>query len=213
MTGAQELADHPGSRPLVSREVRLHGAKWDVATDTVDLDPQTRVRRDVVVHPGAVGVLALDDAGRVMLVQQYRHPVRATLWELPAGLLDVPGEAPLSCARRELFEEAHLRADRWDVLVDVYASPGMSDEVYRIFLARGVSPVPAAERHVQEAEERDMPTRWVPLGEAVEAVRTGRIRNAMAVVGLLAAHEAVADAWRTLRPATDPWPGAASSTG
>jgi 8-oxo-dGTP pyrophosphatase MutT (NUDIX family) len=205
VTDDQPLADQPGARPVLAREVRYRGAKWDVVTDTVELDPDTRVRRDVVVHPGAVGVLALDD-DRVLLLQQYRHPVEASLWELPAGLLDVVGEDPLDCARRELYEEAHLRADRWDVLVDVFSSPGMCNEAYRVYLARDLTAVPEADRHEQQDEERDMVVRWCPLGDAVAAVAAGDLHNAMAVVGLLAAQRARADGWRWLRPASAPWP-------
>ena len=72
--------------------------KWDVVTETVELDADTTVRRDVVVHPGAVGIVALDDADRLLLLRQYRHPVRSELWELPAGLLDVAGEDALQAA-------------------------------------------------------------------------------------------------------------------
>jgi ADP-ribose pyrophosphatase len=181
--------------------------KWDVVTDAVQLDAETVVQRDVVVHPGAVGVVAIDERERVLLLRQYRHPVASELWELPAGLLDVPGEAALECAHRELFEEAHLRADRWHVLVDVFSSPGMSGEAYRLFVARDVAPVPESERHRPQHEERDMPIRWLPLADAAEAVMSGAIHNAMAVVGILAAIRAQGDAWAGLRPADAPWPG------
>lgn len=97
----------------------------------------------MVEHPGAVGIVALDDAGRVFLVRQYRHPTRRHLWELPAGLLDVAGEPPLTAAHRELAEEAGLRARDWLVLVDALNSPGMSDEAIRLFLARGIEVIPA----------------------------------------------------------------------
>jgi len=203
---AASLADLPGARPVVNRETRYRGMKWDVVTDTVQLDAETVVRRDVVLHPGAVGVVALDEAGRVLLLRQYRHPVSGELWELPAGLLDVPGEDALDCARRELFEEAHLRAGRWEVLVDVFSSPGMSGEAYRLYVARDLDAVPEAERHQAEHEERHMPLRWVPLELAVEDVLAGRIHNAMAAVGLLAALRARDGGWVALRPDRAPWP-------
>ncbi len=106
--------------------------------------------RDVVVHPGAVGIIALDADERVLVVHQYRHPVGHRLVELPAGLLDVAGEPYLDAARRELYEEAHVRADQWSVLVDLFTSPGMTNESVRIFLAQGLSEVPEDERHVGE---------------------------------------------------------------
>jgi 8-oxo-dGTP pyrophosphatase MutT (NUDIX family) len=193
------------------RDVRRHeivykGMVWDLARDTVDLGEGGVVQREYVQHTGAVGVLALDDEGRVLFVEQYRHPVGMTLWELPAGLLDVEGETPLHAAQRELAEEADLRADRWDVLADWFNSPGGSTEALRLYLARGVSPVPEAERHQREAEELGMTARWVPLEEARDAVLAGALHNPGAVVGVLAACEARAQNWTTLRPADAPWP-------
>ena len=179
---------------------------WDLVRDTVDLGPAGQVRREYVRHPGAVCVLALDDDDRVLLVRQYRHPVRMELWELPAGLLDVAGEPPLEAARRELAEEADLRAGRWDVLIDWFNSPGGTDEALRCYLARDVSEVPPSQRFTRTAEELDMPTRWVPLDEAREAVLVGWIHNPGAVVGILAAGAARERGWTGLRPGDAPWP-------
>jgi 8-oxo-dGDP phosphatase len=201
-----ELSDLPDERPVTQITPRYQGMKWDVVTETVELDADTTVRRDVVVHPGAVGIVALDDAGRVLLLRQYRHPVRSELWELPAGLLDVAGEDALQAAARELFEEAHLRANHWEVLLDVYSSPGMCSEAYRVYLARDLTVVPIEQRHVPTAEERDMPTMWVELDTAIAAAAQGRIHNAMAVASVFAAARARDEEWRTLRPADAPWP-------
>jgi 8-oxo-dGDP phosphatase len=203
---AEPLADLFVSKPVSDVETVYQGLVWDVVRDTVDLGPGGTVRREYVRHTGAVGVLALDDQDRVLLIRQYRHPVGMELWELPAGLLDVDGEGPLAAARRELAEEADLRAGRWDVLVDWFNSPGGTSEAFRLYLARDVSPVPEAERHVREAEEHDMPVRWVPLDAARDAVLVGHLHNPSAVVGLLAAHAAREQGWRTLRPADAPWP-------
>ena len=201
-----DLVDLPGERPVTQVVTQYRGMKWDVVTETVQLDSKTSVRRDVVVHPGAVGIVAMDDHGRILLLRQYRHPVRSELWELPAGLLDVPGEDPVEAARRELYEEAHLRADRWDVLIDVYSSPGMCSEAYRVFLARDVTPVPDDERHVATAEERNMPLQWVGVDDAARAAASGRIHNAMAVASVFAIAHARDRGWSTLRPAAAPWP-------
>jgi ADP-ribose pyrophosphatase len=201
-----ELTDVALPRSVTATERRYTGMKWDVVTETVQLDEHTSVRRDVVVHPGAVGIVAMDDHERVLLLRQYRHPVRSQLWELPAGLLDVAGEDAVSAAARELFEEAHLRAARWDVLVDLYSSPGMCSEAYRIYLARELVEVPAEERHVPTAEERDMPMRWVDLDAAMAAVTAGHVHNAMAVAGIFAAARARDQDWRTLRAADASWP-------
>jgi 8-oxo-dGDP phosphatase len=168
--------------------------------------------RDVVVHPGAVGIIALDNAGQVLLLQQYRHAVSRLLWEPPAGLLDEPGEDPLEAAKRELYEEAHLQAQRWQVLLDVFTSPGMSDEAVRIYLARDISPADAP-RFVGADEEAHMPTVWLPLDAAVRAAQRGDLHNPLAVMGVLAASAAAREAFAGLRPADAPWPEASPFTG
>lgn len=192
--------------PVLAHERVLDGLIWDVVRDTVDLGAGGVVRREYVEHPGAVCILALDDEDRVLLLHQYRHPVRMLLWELPAGLLDVPGEPPLEAARRELAEEADLYAERWDVLVDWFNSPGGMNEALRCYLARGLAPVPEAERHERDGEELDMRLAWTTLDEAREAILDGRMHNPSAVVGILAACAAREKGWTTLRPADAPWP-------
>jgi ADP-ribose pyrophosphatase len=199
--------------PVISSEPRFRsGRVIDVWTDTVAMPDSSVATRDVVVHPGAVGIIALDDAGRVLLLRQYRHPVRRMLWEPPAGLLDESGESALDAAKRELYEEAHLQARRWDVLLDVFTSPGMTDEAIRIFLARGVSDA-TAERFVGHAEEADLPVRWVPLDTAVRLAQRGDLHNPIAVMGVLAAWAAAHEAFAGLRPPDSPWPEMSPFTG
>ncbi|HVQ17973.1 MAG TPA: NUDIX hydrolase [Actinomycetes bacterium] len=205
MTDGGPLADQRAPREVLRRAAQYQGNKWSLVVDDVLLDGGVHVRRDVVVHPGAVGVVALDEQDRVVLIRQYRHPVEWELWELPAGLLDEPGESPLAAAKRELFEEAHLRAGEWDTLLDMYSSPGMTSELVRVYLARQLSEVPDNERHVQTEEERDMPTRRLDLTQACQAVMEGRIHNAMAVAGVLATDQARRTEWSGLRPADEPW--------
>jgi ADP-ribose pyrophosphatase len=175
-----------------------------VRTDQVTMPGGNVSQRDVVVHPGAVGVVALDDQGRVMLIKQYRHPVAETLWELPAGLLDVEGEQALATAKRELAEEAGLQAERWDVLADLLSSPGMTDEAVRVYLARQVSET--GRERSDENEEADLELEWIDLDEAVRSVLSGGIRNALAVVGLLAAARARDNGFENLREQDAPWP-------
>lgn len=193
-------------RPVPRRELVHEGLIWDVVRDTVDLGPGGVVRREYIDHPGAVCVIALDADERVLLLRQYRHPVQMALWEPPAGLLDVAGEPPVLAAQRELAEEADLLADRWDVLIDWFNSPGGMNEALRCFLARDVRAVPEHERHERTAEEIDMPVRWIPLDEARDAVLAGRIHNPAAVIGILAACTARDAGWTTLRPTDAPWP-------
>jgi len=203
---ARVLADVPAPRDVVATRRVHEGRVFDLRADEVDLGPGGTVTREYIDHPGAVAVVALDDDERVLLLRQYRHPVRRELWEVPAGLLDVPGEAAYLGAARELAEEADLRAERWDVLVDYFTTPGGSNEALRVFLARGLSAVPEAERFEREAEELDMELRWVPLDEAVDAVLAGRVHNPSAVAGVLAAAASRAGGWASLRPADAPWP-------
>lgn len=174
------------------------------------------VDRDVVVHPGAVGVVALDDDGAMLLVRQYRHCAGRRLWEPPAGLLDEPGEPALATARRELAEEAQMRADEWHVLLDAFTSPGMSDEALRIFLARGLHPVPDADRFQGEHEEADLEVAFAALDDVVEAALAGRLHNPIVVMGSLAAARRRDAGWTGLRAADAPWPerpGGAGSKG
>jgi len=166
----------------------------------------TVVHRDYQVHPGSVGVLALDDEGRVLVIRQYRHPVRQKLWEIPAGLLDVPGENPLHAAQRELYEEAHVKAEDWRVLADVYTTPGGCDEAVRIFLARDLSEA-EGERFEVEHEEIDLEYDRVPLDELARGVLAGELHNNCLVVGVLALLAARnGDGLDALRPAEAPWP-------
>lgn len=201
MTAPAPLADVPGERPVLDSRVVHRGLVWDVVRETVELGPYRTVVREYVRHPGAVAVIALDEADRVLLLRQYRHPAGAELWEPPAGLLDVPGEDPVAAARRELAEEADLTATRWWVLTDYLTTPGGSDEALRVYLARGLAEVPHAERHRREDEEADMEPVWVPLDDAVTAVLAGRVRNPSTAVGVLAAAAARARGWADLREA------------
>jgi len=166
--------------------------------------------RAVVSRPAAVTIVALDDDGRVFLLSQYRHPVGGFLLELPAGLLDKPGETPYEAARRELYEEAALRAATWHTLADLRVSPGALDQLVRIYLARDLTVVPEDARYelgqAGEYEEADFRTEWRTLDDAVEQVHSGEIQNSGTVAGLLAAYTARALSWKPLRPADLPWP-------
>jgi len=204
-----DLTDRLEQCPVLDSAVVFKGVVWDVRRDTVDLGEAGTVRREYVDHPGAVSIVALRQvAGRdqVLLIQQYRHPVGAFEWELPAGLLDVAGEPPWLGAARELHEEADLIAGRWHVLIDYFGSPGGISEALRVFLARDLIGVRHGERFTREGEEHGMPVCWVDLDEAHEAVMAGQLHNPSAVVGILTAHAARARDWATLRPHDAPWP-------
>ncbi|WP_328783754.1 NUDIX hydrolase [Streptomyces canus] len=178
------IKDAPEEWEIRATETPFVGNKTSVRTDEVVMPDGSVVGRDYQVHPGSVGVLALDDEDRVLLIRQYRHPVRQKLWEIPAGLLDVPGENPLHAAQRELYEEAHVKAEDWRVLTDVYTSPGGCDEAIRIFLARGLSEA-EEERFAVEDEEIDLEYARVPVSELVRGVLAGELHNNCLVVGVL----------------------------
>ncbi|MFI7215467.1 NUDIX domain-containing protein [Micromonospora maritima] len=182
------------------------GRIFSVVSDDVTMPGGGTAARDYVRHVGAVAVVALDDAGQVVLIRQYRHPVGRHLWELPAGLMDVSGEDLAAAAARELAEEADLTAGRVDVLVDLHSSPGFSDEVVRVFLARDLGDVPAEQRHDRRDEEADLQVVRVDLDEAVRMVLAGEITNASCVAGLLAAARARETGFTELRRPEAPLP-------
>jgi len=201
-----EVADAVEPRPVVASTLQYPGRIWSVRTDDVEWTSEHHIQRDFVVHTGAVGIIALDDAERVLLIRQYRHPVGMALFEPPAGLLDVDGESPLATAKRELLEEAGVLAKSWNVLYDSFTTPGGSSETFRCFLARGLSAAPKGRVMTGEAEESDLPQVWVPLDEAKELVLAGKIGNPTAVTGILAAWAARAGGWTSLRDEDAPWP-------
>ena len=174
-------------------------------SDQVSMPAGGTSQRDVVELPGAVGIVALDESERVLLVRQYRHPVRRRLWEIPAGLLDSTLESPTQAGERELFEEGGVRAGQWLTLVDTLTSPGVSDETIRILLARDLVEVPASERFVGVHEEAEMEIEWVPLDRAVDLCLVGDLENGITVAGLLAARVALTRGLADLRAADAPW--------
>jgi 8-oxo-dGDP phosphatase len=184
-----------------SSETLRTGKIFALRRDDVRMPGGKIVTRDVVEHYGAVAIVAMDDEGNIPLIYQYRHAFGRRLWELPAGLLDIGGEAPHLTAARELREEVGLEAATWRVLVDLDTSPGFSDESVRVYLATGLTQVDRPEAHDEEA---DMKMRWYPIGEAVREIFSGGIVNSLAVGGILAAH-AVREGVAQPRPVDTPW--------
>jgi ADP-ribose pyrophosphatase len=174
-----------------------------VRLDQVVMPGGRLAQREIVEHPGAVAIVPLHDDASVVMIDQYRHAVGRRLRELPAGLLDTPGEDPVATARRELVEEVGCTAQDWSVLVDVVSSPGFSDEAVRVFLARGLTEIgrPAG----GDDEEADLSVVRVPLADAVRQVLAGEIVNASTVAGLLAAQAVLAGTAQP-RPVDASWP-------
>lgn len=183
-----DLHDEPLDAEILDSDLVYEGRVWDVRSDTLRYGGDEIVRQ-YVDHPGAAAIVVVDDDERVLLIQQYRHPIRHRDWEIPAGLLDIAGESPLETAQRELIEEADLTAAHWEPLLSIFTTPGGNDEVVHVFLARGLAPVGTA--HAREAEEADIRVEWIPLQDAVTGVLAGRLRNGILAVGVLAAAEAI----------------------
>jgi len=186
-------------------EKLAEGSVVRVLRDVVRMPDGDEVGREVVEHPGAVGIVALDEAGQVLLIRQYRHPAGRLLWEIPAGLRDVAGEAPLVTAQRELLEEAGYMAADWRVLADFFTTPGISSERLRVYLARGLTHVPDAERdYVPNHEEAHLTIEWAPLDVVVSRILAGNLHNGVMMVGVLTAFAASQDDFATLRGAGAP---------
>ena len=190
---------------VISTRSLLTTPIWSAEEAELEFADGTVHKREVVRHPGAVGVVAWD-RGKVLLIEQYRYAPDARMWELPAGLLDVAGEPASKAAARELAEEASLAAETWRVLVDLHTTPGMSDEAARIFLATDILPAARPAGFTLAAEEADITLKWTPVEQAVDRVMSGAITNPLAVMGILAVAHAERDGFDRLRPADAPWP-------
>ena len=197
-----DLIDDAVEPDLISSDVVFDGKVWDIRREVFRLDDGP-VTREFTDHTGAVAVLAMDERDRVLLIKQYRHPVRLRDWEIPAGLLDVTGEDPLLAAKRELAEEVDLVAEQWSLLCEFMTSPGGSNEVIRVYLARGVSEAP--EVFARTEEEAGIEVRWVALDEVVDAVLARDAQNSILSIAALAAHAGRSRGWQTLGDPNEPW--------
>ena len=171
-----------GGHETIERETIFEGQVVRLYLDKVLLPNGKEAEREVVLHWGAVGMVALDDEDKVYLVKQYRHPVGRALIEIPAGKLG-RGEEPLECARRELMEEIGYSAEEWRELTSFYTSPGFSDEKLHLFLARNL------EEGVADPEEDEfLEVMHLPLQEALAMVARGEIQDSKTIVGLALCH-------------------------
>lgn len=179
------LGDVPEHAEIIESRIAFEGRVWDIRSDRLRF-AGSDFTREYMSHTGAVAVIAQDEQGRVLIINQYRHPIRSRDWELPAGLLDVEGEDPLEAAQRELGEEADLRADTWELLTSYVSSPGGSDELIHLFLARGLHSTDSDFARVEE--EAEIVPRWVDLDELVDAVLHRRLHNSILMIGVLLLH-------------------------
>ena len=192
----------PDGWPVAGTEEHYRNWLVSVRTDKVVMPDSHQAERTVITHIGAVAILALDERDRVLMIRQYRHPVARQLWEIPAGLRDVRGEALADTARRELLEETGHVAREWHVLLDSYSSPGIITERMRIFLARGLEAADSG--YQRQGEEKFLQTAWVPLAEAVAAALAGKLHNGATIQGVLAGYIASSGGFSGLRSADTP---------
>lgn len=170
---------------VVGSEILFESPILALRRDKVVMPGGSVANREIVEHFGAVAVVAVDAKGRVATVTQWRQSAGCRLIEVPAGLLDVADEDPLAAAQRELEEESGVSAKRWSLLVDMFTSPGFAEEAVRIYLAEGLT---VGERpDSEDDEESEMELDFIPIDEALEMIMDGRIVNAIAVAGILAA--------------------------
>lgn len=162
-------------------EILFEGHLIDVVVRNIRVPDGSSVTRETVVHPGAVGVVALDTDGTVVLERQYRAALDRRLLEIPAGKRDVPGEPPLETARRELIEETGFAAAEWFELGSFFNSPGFTDEHTVLFLATGLSEVGS---DVQGPEEEAMELVRMPLVEVWDRVESGELVDAKSIIAL-----------------------------
>ena len=189
--------------PVVDSHDIYRGRVMALRSDEVRMPGGRLATREIVEHFGAVAVAALDADGRLAVIEQYRHAVRRRLCELPAGLLDVPGEDPVAAAARELTEEAGLAAADWSLLLDVVPSPGFCDESVRVYLARDLTQVKRPD--LEDDEEADLRIGWLPLADAVRGVLSGEIVNAVTAASVLAVHVMLTGV-APVRGLQDRWP-------
>lgn len=166
---------------LVDEQTVHRGYAIEVTVGTFEAPDGTRFTRDVVRHPGAVGIVPLHDDGTVTLVRQYRAPIDATMLEIPAGLRDVPGEPTDVTARRELAEEVGLEAERVELLTAFHNAAGFSDEVVHVYVGTGLRPVPT---DLQGPEEQAMSVERHHLDDLATMIADGRVTDAKTIIGV-----------------------------
>ena len=167
----------------------IHRGRFlEFRVDTIERADGTTGTRDVVGHPGAVAVLALDDDRRLLLVRQWRVPAGRALLEIPAGTLDVHDgvtEDPDVAARRELEEETGHRAATWRKLASFWTAPGFASELMHLYLATDMAGVGAADDRLTPDEDERLELRHVPLDDAVAMVEAGELGDAKSILGIL----------------------------
>ncbi len=187
-TGPRPFGDDPLEERVVDSRLIHRGRYMEFRVDTIERADGSRGSRDVVGHPGAVAVLAVDHDGDLLLVRQWRVPAGRALLEIPAGTLDVHDgvtEDPDEAVRRELEEETGHRATSWRKLASFWTAPGFATEYMHLYLATGLDGVAADDDRLGPDEDERLELRHVSLDDALTLIDRGEIQDAKSILGIL----------------------------
>lgn len=179
---------------IISSEELFHGNVFDVKRERVREPGGIETTREFVVHNGSIVILPVLEDGRILMVCQYRHSIGDYLWELVAGRMEA-GENPLAGAKRELLEETGYTARSWEKILDVFPTPGFVSEKMIVYVARNLR---AGVAHPEEDEK--IVSKAFTLSELEDSIRTGKLRDAKSVAGILFYAKFCAKPARPLRP-------------
>ncbi len=176
------MTDEPKNFRVTSHQAIYNGKVFNVLVDSIEYDSGIKGVREVVQHPGGAAVVGLFPDGTVLLVRQYRYPLNAWLWEIPAGKLDRE-EDPLDAARREFREETGYQAESIRLLMRIHTTPGFCDETLYLYIAKGLTPDPRGQQ--LEEGEHTLTVHRLPLDDVIGMIEKGEITDSKTICAIL----------------------------